>query len=137
MSCYCCKTEVIQSVLKRATQKEVTMPADYNKLGERIAYFRNQRDYSQEKFAEMIDLSRENINRLEKGTRGISVDTLVRCANALHVSVDDLLVDSLEYSVSTADSELHRLILDCNKTEEEIITKTAQELKKILYASGI
>lgn len=62
---------------------------------------------------------------------------MVSIANALHVSVDDLLVDSLEYPVSTADSELHRLLLDCNKIEEQIITKVAQELKKILYASGI
>ena len=85
----------------------------------------------------MIELSRENVNRLEKGSKGLSLETIVKAANALHVSVDDLLVDSLEYSVSTADSELHRLLLDCNKIEEQIITKTAQELKKILYGLGI
>ena len=113
------------------------MPVDFRKLGERIAYFRNQKEYSQEKFAEMIDLSRENTNRLERGGKGISLETLVKAANALDVSADDLLVDSLEHSASTADSELHQLILDCNKVEEKIITKMAQELKKILYASGI
>ena len=113
------------------------MPVDYKKTGERIAYFRNQRKITQERFAEMIELSRENVNRLEKGSKGLSLETIVKAANALHVSVDDLLVDSLEYSVSTADSELHRLLLDCNKIEEQIITKTAQELKKILYGLGI
>lgn len=65
------------------------------------------------------------------------IEALVSIANALHVSVDDLLVDSLDYPISTADSELHRLLLDCNKIEEEILTKNAQELKKIMYRLGI
>ena len=113
------------------------MPVDYNKLGERIKHIRTQHQLSQEKLAEKSDLSRENINRFENASKFIGVEALVSIANALHVSVDDLLVDSLEYPVSTADSELHRLLLDCNKIEEQIITKVAQELKKILYASGI
>ena len=113
------------------------MPVDYHKLGDRIKYIRGQKEVSQEKLAEMSDLSRENINRIENANKIPGIDALVRIANALHVSVDDLLVDSLEYSVSTADSELHRLLLDCNKIEEQIITKTAQELKKILYGLGI
>ncbi|MCR5295361.1 MAG: helix-turn-helix domain-containing protein [Lachnospiraceae bacterium] len=113
------------------------MPVDYHKLGDRIKYIRGQKEVSQEKLAEMSDLSRENINRIENANKIPGIDALVRIANALHVSVDDLLVDSLEYSVSTADSELHRLLLDCNKIEEQITTKTAQELKKILYRLGI
>ena len=48
-----------------------------------------------------------------------------------------LLVDSLEHPISTADSEIHRLLLDCNKIEEQILTKTVAELKKILYGLGI
>ena len=113
------------------------MPADYKKLGSRIGNFRSKKDISQEKFAEIVQLSREYINKLESGTSRPSIDVLVDIANALHVSADDLLVDSLEHSASTADSELHQLLLDCNKVEEKIITKMAQELKKILYASGI
>jgi hypothetical protein len=65
------------------------------------------------------------------------MDTLVDIANALNVSADDLLVDSLLHSASTADSELHRLLLDCNAIEEEILTRTVKELKAILYGLGI
>jgi transcriptional regulator with XRE-family HTH domain len=74
---------------------------------------------------------------IENGDRLPSIDVLVDIANALHISVDDLLVDSLKYPISTADSDLHRLLLDCNKIEEQILTKNAQELKKILYGLGI
>jgi len=113
------------------------MPVDYKKLGERIRELRNNRGLSQEKLAEKTDLSRENINRFENANKYPGVDALVQIANALHVSVDDLLVDSLKCPISTADSDLHRLLLDCNKVEEQILTKNAQELKKILYGLGI
>ena len=66
-----------------------------------------------------------------------SLDSLVEIANALGISADDLLVDSLEHSVSTADSDLHRLLLECNEMEETILTRTVKELKTILYSLGI
>lgn len=113
------------------------MPVDYRNLGHRIGKFRNDADLSQEQLADAVDLSREYINKIETGNGRPTLDVIINIANALHVSVDDLLVDSLEYPVSTADSELHRLLLDCNKIEEKIITKTALELKKILYGEGI
>ena len=113
------------------------MPVDYQKLGDRIRVIRSQQGISQEKLAEITDLARENINRFENASKGLSLESLVAIANALHVSVDDLLVDSLNNPASTADSDLHRLLLDCNKVEEQILTKNAQELKKILYGLGI
>ena len=51
--------------------------------------------------------------------------------------IDDLLIDSLHYSVSTSNTELHRLLLDCNETEQEIIIRTAKELKATLVSLGI
>ena len=84
-----------------------------------------------------VILSREYINKIETAARKPTLDTLVDIANVLHVSADDILVDSLQHSASTADSDLHRMLLDCNKIEEKIITKNAQELKKILYSLGI
>jgi len=113
------------------------MPIDYELLGKRIGNCRGKLNLSQEQFAEVTNLSREYINKIETASRKPALDTLVDIANALHVSVDDLLVDSLEYPISTANSELHHLLLDCNKIEEQILTKNAQELKKILYSLGI
>ena len=48
---------------------------------------------------------------------GTIKETAVISYGKTKVSTDDLLVDSLHHSVSTADSELHRLLLDCNATE--------------------
>jgi len=58
---------------------------------------------------------------IETNRRVLSLDTLVGIANALGCSTDDLLVDSLKHSASTADSTIHRLLLDCNPLEEEIL----------------
>ena len=113
------------------------MPIDYQKLGNRIRVIRSHQGISQEKLAEITDLARENINRFENASKGLSLDSLVAIANALHVSVDDLLVDSLVYPTSTAGADLYRLFLDCNKVEELILTKDVQELRKILYIFGI
>lgn len=113
------------------------MAIKYDELGKRIGFFRNKKGLSQEQLSEILNLSREYITRIETNRRNPSLDILVDIANALGVSVDDLLVDSLQHSASTADSELHRLLLDCTQTEEEILTRTVKALKSILYGLGI
>ena len=118
-------------------QRRLYMPVNYNQLGDRIKHFREEKSFTQELISEKLSLARENINRYENGSKHPSLDTVVDIANALGISVDDLLVDSLEHPISTADSEIHRLLLDCNKIEEQVLTKTVAELKKILYGLGI
>ena len=75
--------------------------------------------------------------QIETAVRHPSIETVVNIANTLGVSVDDLLVDSLTHSVSTADTEVHRLLIDCNENEAEILTRNMKELKAILYSLGI
>ena len=112
------------------------MSVNYVALGKRIGYFRMQcGNITQEALASKI--SREFLAKIEKGTEHPSVATLVDIADALCISVDDLLIDSLHYSVSTSNTELHRLLLDCNETEQEIIIRTAKELKATLVSLGI
>ncbi|MCD7772259.1 MAG: helix-turn-helix domain-containing protein [Oscillospiraceae bacterium] len=106
-------------------------------FGHRIGYLRRQKGFSQEELAERANLSREFISMIENNKTRLGVDSLVNIANSLGVSADDILVDCLEHSASTADSELHRLLLDCNETEEFILTQMAKVLKEILSAQGI
>ena len=113
------------------------MSVNLIRLGERISRIRLEENLSQEQLAERVNLSREYINRIEASERSPSLQVLVDIANSLHVTADDLLVDSLEHTASTTQSALHRLLLDCNCTEEQIIIATAQEIKKILLLHGI
>ncbi|MCC8196303.1 MAG: helix-turn-helix domain-containing protein [Ruminococcus sp.] len=110
---------------------------DHLVLGQRIGYLRRQKGLSQEELAERANLSREFISTIENNKTGLGVNSLVDIANSLGVSADDILVDCLEHSASTADSELHRLLLDCTETEEYILTQTVKALKAILSSRGI
>ena len=113
------------------------MALNYTALGKRINNFRNASGLTQEQFCEKLNVSRKHISQVEATISRPSLETLVDIANLLGISTDDLLVDSLTHSASTADSEIHRLLLDCNATEQEILTRTVKELKAILYGLGI
>ena len=113
------------------------MAINYEALGKRISNARKQIGITQEALGEQLNMTRKHISVIETAIIRPSLDTLVDIANALNVSADDLLVASLTHSASTADSEIHRLLLDCNTTEQEILTRTVKELKAILYGLGI
>lgn len=111
------------------------MPIDYETLGKRIANARKQAGITQEALVEQLNMTRKHISVIEAAIGHPSLETLVGIANALNVSLDDLLVDSLTHSASTADSEIHRLLLDCNAVEQEILTRMVKELKAILWTA--
>lgn len=54
-------------------------------LGKNIAKYRQEKGLSQEKLAEIVDLSREYITRVERGQKNISLKKLFAIADALEV----------------------------------------------------
>lgn len=75
---------------------------DYRKLGERIREERRHLRLTQAQLAEAIDISDTYMGAVERGERGLSLDTLVMLAGRLGVTVDYLLSDS----VSNTDSNI-------------------------------
>lgn len=65
------------------------------KLGEKIRETRLNSCMTQEKLAEMVDISTNFMSLIENG-RNMSVETLVKIAGALGVTVDYLLSDTME-----------------------------------------
>ena len=59
-------------------------------LGQNIAKYRQKNKLSQEKLAELVDLSREYITRVERGQKNISLKKLFAIADALNVKFRDL-----------------------------------------------
>ena len=63
-----------------------------NKISSNFKKLRAQKGYSLEKVARLSDLSLNTIVRLESGVnKNPTIETLTKIANALEVSVDDLL----------------------------------------------
>ena len=59
-----------------ATENQIK---DYRlKLGDKIRIVREQRGYSQEQLADMMDINRSTISKIENGKFSITVDYLVR-----------------------------------------------------------
>lgn len=67
---------------------------DYHKLGEKIKIKRHEHCYTQEKLAEICDISTGFLGHIESGTRAPSLETLYSIACALHSGIDYFLFDS-------------------------------------------
>ena len=83
------------------------MATDYKALGKRISNARKQAGITQEALGEQLNMTRKHISVIESAIKRPSLDALVDIANALDVSTDDLLVDSLMHSTSTSNSEIN------------------------------
>ena len=66
-----------------------------NLLGERVKKFRKLSGFTQEQFAEMIDITPRNLSRIELGTSFVSAETLDKILSALNLPADVLF--SYEY----------------------------------------
>lgn len=64
---------------------------DYEKLGDNIRVYREFRGFTQEKLAELSNISEKHLSKIERGKINIKLDTLVNIANALNMSVDKVL----------------------------------------------
>lgn len=68
---------------------------DYIALGRRIREERLKLNLTQEKLAEDVDLSTAYIGQVERGERHISLENLVLIVNRLEITVDYVLMDSV------------------------------------------
>ena len=133
----CCKSKIIELAYVVHVKVMFSMSINCIALGKRISFYRLKFNMTQEKLADLTDCSREYIAYLESGAKTPSLPILINLANVLHISVDELLVDSLDYSISSSDSDLHRLLLDCSEVEQTVIIRMAKELKATLVSLGI
>ena len=108
------------------------MPLDYKAIGARVREARFQQKVSQEKLAEWAELSLTHMSHIETGSTKVSLPSLVKVANALGVSLDELVCDSLRQSREIYQDELSRITVDCSEKELRILTDTVKALKEIL-----
>ncbi|EKE02051.1 MAG: putative transcriptional regulator [uncultured bacterium] len=108
------------------------MSLNYKIIGKRIKEIRLGKSLSQEKLAEMCNLSVSYISYIESAKKKASLESLVRLGNVLGVTLDTFLNghqknDSVEYK-----SDLIRIVEDCNSYEKRVIFEVALSMKEIL-----
>ena len=63
---------------------------EYKKLGLNIAYYRKEHGLSQIQLAEVVDISRTHISRIENNDCAVSLDVIFGIAKALKIPVSKL-----------------------------------------------
>lgn len=108
------------------------MELNYEAIGIRIQRLRKEKGLTQQKLAEMSDQDPSNISHIERGATKLSLPTIVNIANALDVTVDYFLCDSLESATVPYDRIAAEILSDCSHRERIIITETMIAVKEIL-----
>ena len=67
-------------------------------LGKNIKQYRILRGFSQEEFAEKIDISQQTLSRIECGKNFLTAETLEKILSVLGVKINELFVYEEEYS---------------------------------------
>ncbi len=74
--------------------------------------FRSDKNYSQEKLAEILEVDPTTISHLENGNRAPSVEFLIAFSNYSHISIDSML---MEYTEQGLKNELNKQNLKMSK----------------------
>ncbi len=105
------------------------MNINYKHIGHRIRQERIRNRLSQENLAELTNSSPQYISHIETARKKPSLETLIKIANALHVSIDDLIAENLTINHYKYDAELSRIIKGCSDYERRVILDIASAVK--------
>jgi len=108
------------------------MILDNKLIGKRIKELRCLNYISQMELAEKSDISDTYLSLIESGKKRVSLETLIKVANALDTSADTLLTGNLKIDRGNYESELSDIMKDCSHYEKRVIYEVIRSLKDIL-----
>lgn len=117
------------------------MELNYVEIGKRIKIARIRIGISQENLAELVNLSPSHMSNIETGTTKVSLTAIVKIANALSVTVDDLLCDNLIRAKPQFEDDIKLLLDTCDDYEirivKDLLTTIIDTLKRdvLLFTS--
>lgn len=80
-------------------QKNINAEAVLICLGQKIKALRLERNWTQEKFAEMAKINDKEVSHIEAGRRNITIETLVKISNSFGMEPYKLLVENKENNI--------------------------------------
>lgn len=111
----------------------VDIELDYKKLGKRIKEQRLKKHLAQQKLGEIVDVATSNISHIEWATTQVSLPSLVKIANALDVTLDQLVCDSSNPIAEIyIEQDIANLLRGCTLKEKQMIKDIAIATKKTL-----
>ncbi len=104
------------------------MELDYRAIGKRIKIARIRADLTQEALADRVNLSPSHMSNIETGTTRVSLTTIVNLANALGVTVDDLLCDNLAHARPQLERDIQEALADCGEDELRLVKEVSRSV---------
>lgn len=105
------------------------MVFNYLTIGQRVKAIRQELKMSQFALAEKADLSPNYISYIESGQKCMSLESLIRIANAFHVTADAILADCFDNHFVISKCEFEKVIDDCSRYEAGVIIDIAKAVK--------
>ena len=105
------------------------MELDHRVIGKRIKIGRIKADLTQEKLAEMSGVSPTHMSNVDTGTTWVSLTTMVAIANALGVTLDDLMCDSVTHARVRFEQDIADILSDCDTYEIRMIAADVSNIK--------
>lgn len=113
------------------------MEINYKAIGQRIKIARIKKSATQESIADITDITPAHMSNIETGKTKVSLPTLIAIANALSVSVDTLLCDSVLNSKVIFEGEAKELFKDCDEYEIRLLVDLLKSSKEIIRRDKI
>ena len=104
------------------------MTLDYKAIGKRIKIARINADMTQERLSDLLEISPSHMSNIETGTTHVSLSTMVRLANALGVSLDDLLCDSVTHARAQFERDIQQVLDGCSDYEIRVVADVARSV---------
>ena len=108
------------------------MSINYEIIGSRIREIRKSKKMTQEKLAELSGVEPSNISHIERAATKLSLPTLFNIANALEVTLDELIYDNLKKSAHVSAKLIDELLFDCSADELKAIAEVIKTTKSVL-----
>lgn len=102
------------------------------KIGDKIRKLRAEKGYSQEYFAERLNLSQKTISNMENDKSTISVETLKKISEELGIDILELLSDGkviVQYNTSHDTSTFNGVVN--NSISEELVEQLKERIEDL------
>ena len=111
---------------------------NYKLVGQRIRAIRKKRGMTQERLAELAEISPQHCSGIETGAAKVSLPALVKIANALNASMDELLLDSMSaVEKPSLMKEVETVFGDATPDETYLMLAQAKSIKEAVRVKGL
>lgn len=112
------------------------MSIDYVVIGNRIREIRKSKNLTQAKLAEISGVEPSNISHIERAATKLSLPTLINIANALEVTLDELVYGNIAKSSHISIKLIDDLLADCTAEELKALVQVIKTTKDVLRSKN-